>query len=113
MIEKEPTQKIQKIQCGLIVVVGLLMGMVLFLSLFSRNMVTCNREEGGYQVVEHVTVMQQEARTECYFTLENIGRAETLAFFTNHCEITVYVGEECMYTLRAEEDDAVGHGSAG
>lgn len=105
-MQKEPFHKIQKIQWTLIAIVGLLVAVVLSLSLFSRNTVTRSRATGGYAAVANVAVTQLDGQSESRFTLESIDHAEMLAFFVNHCEVTVYVGDECVYALTAKKNDA-------
>lgn len=94
----------------LFAVVGGLVAVTLLLSFFSRNIITRSREEGGYITVEDVIEISRQTdagtQTEYRFTLNKIDHAETLAFFVDHYDAEVYIGDECAYTLTAARDDS-------
>lgn len=93
----------------LFAIVGVLITTVLIFSIFSVNTIIKFRSEGGYTIVEDVefenigngfTVQNQFS-----FKLYEIGHAETLAFFMNHHDIQVYIGNECVYSMIAGDTD--------
>lgn len=107
-MKKKINSKLKITQRVMFAVVAALVATVLVLAFLSRNTVTRSRAEGDYTAVENVRVIQYESDdriiSECHFTADNIDHAETLAFYVNHHEITVYLADECVYKLTAAED---------
>lgn len=94
---------------ALFAIVGVLIATVLIFSFFSVNTVIKFRSESGYTIVEDVEyenigsgfLVQNQFR----FKLHEIGHAETLAFFVNHHDVQVYIGNECVYSMIARDMD--------
>lgn len=88
--------------------VGVLVAVVLILSAVSRNTVNEIRSDGEYAPIENAVFTNIGDETnvinECRFTLKKAEHCETLAFFVNHNEVEVYVADECVYTLTANQN---------
>lgn len=108
MIKQSPRDKLKTAKSVLLTAATVLTMLVLVLSLFSRNIVTKYRSDFDYVKIENVQVTAVKNgstfQNECRFTPEKIGYAETLAFFINHNDIQVFVGEECVYTSVGAND---------
>lgn len=92
----------------ILAILGVLFAAVVVASFFSRSTITKGRDDGEYKVVDSVYAVTvrdgDEIRNECRFFLDEIGHAETLAFFVNHHNVEVYVGNELVYTFTGEDD---------
>ncbi len=109
-MKKSSDEKLRTVKRIMFVVVGALVAVVLVLAATSRNIVTRSREEGDYAAVKNVIESSRQTdfgtETEYRFTLNKIDHAETLAFFVDHHDIEVYIGDECVYTLSAAHKDS-------
>ncbi len=110
MMKKSSESKLRTAKGILMAAVGVLVTLVMILSFFSRNDVTESRSKGEYTVAGNVSSSHigsgDNARDEYRFTLSEIEHAETLAFFVNHHDVKVYVGDECVYTVTASKDSS-------
>lgn len=107
-----------KIENPLLIMVGVLIVMLLSLSITTYNRVDHSRTDRAYTVIQDVDYQQirkEEAPTglvnEYRFTIEEMGHANTLAFWISHHNIEVYLDEECVYSLSATEDSIQTTGS--
>lgn len=109
MMKKTSENKLVTVKRILFAAVGVLVALVMILSFFSRDEITRSRSTGEYTVVENVSSSQLvsgDSVTDVYrFTLSETEHAETLAFFINHHNTEVYVGDECVYTVKASQSD--------
>lgn len=98
-------EKLKSIQGILLIMLAVLVIGVIGLTLFSHSTVTQSRAEGDYRIVQNVTMKELDRQREYRFMLESVDHAEILAFFLSHHEITVYVGDQCIYSLTAKKND--------
>lgn len=105
MRQKVSLHRFQRIQHFLFAGVAFLVLGVLVMSTFSKNVITRSRTEGGYTIVKNIDVTEIGEKKEFRFVLDEIGHAETLSFFINHHEVEVYVGDECVYSLKTSKKD--------
>lgn len=104
-MKKISLPNINIVQGVLFSVVGILVAAVVILAGMSRNTVTEYRDGGSYAPATDVSVTENDALREYRFTLGEIGHADTLSFFVNHHEATVFIGDECVYTMTPETND--------
>lgn len=92
----------------LLFLVGILLVCVLILAGQSRNDTVATRSDDEYIVVENVTFTKDISpdiyQNECRFVLGETVHDGTLAFFINHHNIEVFIGDECVYTLTSKDD---------
>lgn len=93
----------------LLVTACILMVAVVFNSTLSHNKINKNRPDGEYSIVDDVKVTSMGSddwyKKECSFYPEVIHHSETLTFYVVHQDVSVYVGEECVYMLSAGKND--------
>lgn len=106
-MQKKSAYQLDKILFSLI---GVLLIAVLTLSMFAHNTVVLGTEEEKYTVVENVVHERIESETapigvidEFRFTIGELGHDETLSFVFYHQNAEVYLDDECVYSLKAEE----------
>lgn len=106
-MQKKSAYQLDKILFSLI---GVLLIAVLTLSMFAHNTVVLGTEEEKYTVVENVVHERIESETapigvidEFRFTIGELGHDETLSFVFYHQNAEVYLADECVYSLKAEE----------
>lgn len=97
--------KIKKIQNFLFLFKTILVASVFIVSLCNRNRTFLGRVRGETVVVKDVTTINREKKKECSFMLKQVEHSESLAFYVTHNEVEVYVGDECVYSLRSAKDD--------
>lgn len=103
-MKKHFTGKTESLKWILFAVLGVLIAVVIVLSLFTRDIVYRSRAQGEYTVVEQVTAAQLDGQREYRFTLGQMEHDQSLAFFINHHEVVVFLGEECVYSLTTTDD---------
>lgn len=97
------SNKLQKAQRIMLSIVGVLIIGVLILSLFCQNIVMKTRSAGDYMAVQNVVTTQLDGKIEYRFKIEKIEHSETMAFYVNHHEVEVYLGNECVYSINASQ----------
>lgn len=105
-MKKSSCDKLKITKRVLICVAAILAVVVFVLTVLSSSTITKSRADGEFVLVEGVSEAQVGNDREYRFTLGEIGHAETLAFFVNHHNVQVYVGDENVYTMTAQENDA-------
>lgn len=92
-------------------ILAVLLVAVLLLSVTTHNTVNKIRASGEYTVVENVTYTQRVDSDapigtvdEYQFTLDTVEHAETLAFYTTHHNVAVYLAGECVYQVMDASD---------
>lgn len=109
MTKETSFDKLKRVKKVLFALVGFLVVFVLVFSLFSQNTVKKNRYDGDYNLVENVefTTVSNETEnySECKFHVGEVSHAETLAFFVKHTNVQVYIGQMCVYSFEANEND--------
>lgn len=107
-MKKQSHSKSEILKRALLVAVGVSVVAVLVLSVFSHVAIEQSRAEGEYTQAENVSFTEintdGNVHYECRFVVNEIGHAETLAFYITHHDICVYVGDECVYTRTSAED---------
>lgn len=102
-MQKPLSNKLQKAQRIMLSIVGVLIIGVLILSLFCQNIVMKTRSAGDYMAVQNVVTTQLDGKIEYRFKIEKIEHSETMAFYVNHHEVEVYLGNECVYSINASQ----------
>lgn len=97
------SNKLQKAQRIMLSIVGVLIIGVLILSLFCQNIVMKTRSAGDYMAVQNVITTQLDGKIEYRFKIEKIEHSETMAFYVNHHEVEVYLGNERVYSINASQ----------
>ena len=99
-----------KPQTIVLIVMGLLLLVLLFLSAVTQPEINQTENGGDYRVVAVDScekIAKEDAPTgmihEFRFTLEEVHHGETLAFFINHHNVEIYLEEECVYQLTAAD----------
>lgn len=102
---------INKIECMIIFLIGLLILLVLLRTSAARNVVEKSRPDGECRIIENVICEQlkkADAPTgivqEYRFILDKTCHADTLSFYINHYNVEVYVEEECVYRVTEQGD---------
>lgn len=97
-----------KIEKTMISAVGILMAAVLILAATASNGVYKGRQDGNYRLLENAVctqIQKADAPTgmvrQYRFRLEQIHRADMLAFYLNHHNIEVFLDGECVYSVSA------------
>ena len=99
-----------KPQTIVLIVMGLLLLVLLFLSAVAQPEISQTGNGGDYRVVAVDScekIAKEDAPTgmlyEFRFTLEDVHHGDTLTFFINHHNVEIYLEEECVYQLTAAD----------
>lgn len=108
-MDRTISDRFRKIKNTMIAIFGVLALVVLIFATLSHNIVIKERSDGDYSVAENVTFkkIDSDNKSECSFMLEEIGHAETMAFFITHHDVQVYIDNQCVYSCVSDEDNFV------
>ena len=106
-MQKQSLYNLEKILFSMI---GILLVVVMLFAFFSQNTIFHSSDHEEYYVIENVVYEQMKSDTaplgiinEFRFTLEAFEHDKTLSFFFNHQNAEVYLGDECVYSLKADD----------
>ena len=90
--------------------IAILIVVVMLCAFFAKNTIFHSSDHEEYYVIENVVYEQIKSDTapagvinEFRFTLDAFEHDKTLSFFFNHQNAEVYLGDECVYSLKAED----------
>lgn len=97
-------------QKKVLTVMAVLLLAVMVLSATTQNVVSESRKSGSYEVIEYAECEKKKDADapigvvqEWSFILDMVTDSDTLAFYMNHHNIEVYLGEESAYQMTASE----------